>query len=89
MARLGFVAGLLSRPVLIGYLAGVAVLMIVSQLGKVTGLQISGERLWDELGSLLAQLDENLPTFLLATASVRWPCSSPNDSHPSCPARCW
>ena len=71
VARLGFVAGLLSRPVLIGYLAGVAVLMIVSQLGKVTGLQISGERLWDELGSLLAQLDEvNLPTFLLATASV-------------------
>ena len=38
MARLGFLADLLSTPVLVGYMAGVAVLMIVSQLGKLTGL---------------------------------------------------
>src|SRR4051794_36591431 len=31
-ARLGFVADLLSKPILIGYLAGVAVTMIVGQL---------------------------------------------------------
>ncbi|MDI9629417.1 MAG: sulfate permease [Acidobacteriota bacterium] len=70
-ARLGFLAGLLSRPVLIGYLAGAAVLMMISQLGKVTGLQVSGERVWDEVGSLLAQLDQvHLPTFVLASVSV-------------------
>jgi len=70
-ARLGFLAGLLSRPVLIGYLAGAAVLMMVSQLGKVTGLQVSGERVWDEVGSLLAQLDQvHLPTLVLASVSV-------------------
>src|SRR6266540_4825793 len=31
--RLGFLADLLSRPVLVGYLAGIAMIMIVSQLG--------------------------------------------------------
>lgn len=71
VARLGFLAGLLSRPVLIGYLAGVAVLMIVSQFGKVTGLQISGEGVGSEVISLLTHLDQaNVPTLLLATFSV-------------------
>src|SRR4051812_28044927 len=32
VARLGFVADLLSKPILVGYLAGVAVTMIVGQL---------------------------------------------------------
>lgn len=67
VARLGFLAGLLSRPVLIGYLAGVAVLMIVSQLGKITGVQVSGEHLWDEVASLISQLDQiNWPTLGVA-----------------------
>ena len=38
LARLGFLADLLSKPVLIGYLAGVAVTMIVSQLPNITGI---------------------------------------------------
>ena len=42
IARLGFLASLLSRPVLIGYLAGIAILMIISQLGKITGIDARG-----------------------------------------------
>jgi SulP family sulfate permease len=38
IARLGFLADLLSRPVLVGYLAGVAVTMVVSQLPNFTGI---------------------------------------------------
>ena len=38
LLRLGFVAALLSKPVLIGYLAGVAVIMIAGQLGKLFGV---------------------------------------------------
>ena len=38
LLRAGALADLLSRPVLVGYLAGVAVNMIGSQLGKVTGV---------------------------------------------------
>ena len=43
VARLGFLADLLSRPVLVGYMGGVAVLMMVSQLGKLTGLTVDGD----------------------------------------------
>lgn len=35
--RLGFVADLLSRPVLVGYMAGVGFIMIADQLRRVTG----------------------------------------------------
>lgn len=40
--RIGFVASLLSRPVLIGYLAGVAIIMIAGQLGKLLGVSVEG-----------------------------------------------
>ena len=43
LARLGWIADYLSRPVLIGYLQGVAIVMIVGQLGKLLGLSISAE----------------------------------------------
>lgn len=43
LCRLGFLAELLSRPVLIGYMTGVAVVMIGSQLGKVTGVDVDGD----------------------------------------------
>jgi SulP family sulfate permease len=40
VARLGFLADLLSKPILIGYMAGVAVLMIVGQLDKISGIPL-------------------------------------------------
>ena len=41
--RLGFIGDLLSKPVLTGYMAGVAIIMIASQLGKVTGVETAGD----------------------------------------------
>jgi len=43
LARLGFLANLLSRPILVGYMAGVAVIMIAGQLGKVSGIAVDAE----------------------------------------------
>jgi sulfate permease, SulP family len=43
VARLGWIADYFSRPVLIGYLHGVAVVLIVGQLGKMLGLSINAE----------------------------------------------
>ena len=40
--RLGFLADLLSRPVIVGYLAGVAVIMIAGRLGAATGVPVAG-----------------------------------------------
>jgi len=43
LARLGFLADLLSKPVLVGYMAGVAVIMMVSQLSKISGVPVEGD----------------------------------------------
>jgi sulfate permease, SulP family len=69
LARLGFLADLLSHPVLVGYMAGIAVLMIVSQLTKLTGVPVEGDALVAEVGSFLSGLDRvHLPTLLLSAA---------------------
>ncbi len=43
LLRMGFVADLLSRPVLVGYMAGLAFIMIADQLGRVTGIPVTGQ----------------------------------------------
>jgi SulP family sulfate permease len=66
-ARLGFLADLLSRPVLVGYMSGVAVLMIISQLGKLTGLSVEGDTPLAEIAFVLGHRSEaDATTFLLA-----------------------
>jgi sulfate permease, SulP family len=70
LARLGFLANLLSHPVLIGYMAGIAGLMIVSQLGKVSGIAVEGDSVLSELRSFVTHLGEaHLPTVLVATGT--------------------
>ena len=69
--RLGFVADLLSRPVLVGYLAGVAVIMAVGQLGKVTGQHISGDNVWSEISSLVRNASNIKPASVcVAIATI-------------------
>jgi SulP family sulfate permease len=58
LARLGFLADLLSRPVLVGYMAGVAVIMIIGQLGKVTGVPTDSDSPLAALGSFLTNLGQ-------------------------------
>ena len=70
LARLGFLANLLSHPVLIGYMAGIAVLMIVSQLGKVTGIAVEGSSVLSELRYFVTHLDQiQWPTLVVAAAT--------------------
>ena len=67
VARLGVLSELLSKPVLVGYMAGVAIIMIVGQLGKISGLTIDGDTFIAELRSFASQLsDIDVPTFTLA-----------------------
>jgi sulfate permease, SulP family len=69
LARLGFLADLLSHPVLAGYMAGIAVFMIVSQLTKITGVPVEGESLVSDVGSFLSGLDRmHLPTLVMSAA---------------------
>lgn len=65
--RLGVLADLLSKPVLVGYLAGTAGIMIVGQLGAVTGVPVDGESIRTQLRSFIDNLDHwHWPTFWLA-----------------------
>lgn len=71
MARLGFISELLSRPVLAGYLIGIAVLMFTSQLGKVTRLTVEGDSPVEQLVSVAVQWRHiHVPTLLLAVAAL-------------------
>ncbi|MEV6394719.1 sulfate permease [Streptomyces sp. NPDC051907] len=58
LARLGFVADLLSRPILVGYMAGVGLIMIVDQLPKLTGVPVSGTSFAQQLGSFVTGLPQ-------------------------------
>jgi sulfate permease, SulP family len=69
LARLGFLADLLSRPVLVGYLTGIALIMISGQLEKITGVPVDGDTFAAELLSFAASIGRvHLPTVLLAVA---------------------
>ncbi|MFD5813382.1 SulP family inorganic anion transporter [Streptomyces sp. NPDC127038] len=69
-ARLGFVADLLSRPVLIGYLAGVALIMMVDQLTKLTGVPTDGSEFFPKLFSFLGNLDQIHPATVAFSAAA-------------------
>jgi sulfate permease, SulP family len=69
IARLGFLANLLSRPVLIGYMAGIAVVMIASQLGKTTGVVVQGDEFIDQIRSFAAGIRQaHWPTVVMAAS---------------------
>lgn len=71
LARLGYVADLLSKPVLIGYMAGIAVLMIVSQLGKITGMKVPSGSTFSEIAYVATHLGQiHYPTLILSSIVV-------------------
>ena len=68
-ARLGFLADLLSRPVLVGYLAGIALIMISGQLENVTGVPTEGDTFLAELLSFAGGIGQvHVPTLVLSVA---------------------
>ncbi|HZG88970.1 MAG TPA: SulP family inorganic anion transporter, partial [Pseudonocardia sp.] len=67
LTRLGFLADLFSRPVLVGYMAGIALVMIVGQLGNLTGVAVEGDSVPGEVASFAGRLGSvHVPTLLLA-----------------------
>jgi sulfate permease, SulP family len=50
--KLGFVTGLLSKPIRVGYLNGIALAVTVSQLPRLLGIDSTGGTLVERLGSL-------------------------------------
>ena len=78
--RLGVIADLLSRPVLIGYLNGASLVLIATQFGKLFGIKTQGEEFFPLVFGVVAQLSNlHWPTFwlgggfiVLLFAVARW-----------------
>ncbi|MEZ4597188.1 MAG: SulP family inorganic anion transporter [Chloroflexota bacterium] len=71
LLRLGFLARLLSRPVLVGYLAGTGVTMIGSQLDKLLGLDLDAYDAPTIVGRLIdAWPDANLASLAVGVAVI-------------------
>ncbi len=58
LLKLGFITRYLSRPILLGYILGSAVLIVVSQLPALFGLEIDEADYRTELGAVIRNLDD-------------------------------
>lgn len=69
VARLGWIADYLSRPVLIGYSHGIAVVLVIGQLGKLLGLSISASDPLPQLWEVIRELG-NISGITVAVSAV-------------------
>ena len=74
--RLGWIADYFSRPVLIGYIHGVAVVLIIGQLGKLLGLSIDAREPLAQLWEVLSELGERRAARRSPWARSRSRCCS-------------
>jgi high affinity sulfate transporter 1 len=58
LARLGFIASFLSRPILVGYLNGIALLIIVGQLGPLLGVSVAASDFFPKLLETFTKIDD-------------------------------
>ncbi len=65
VAKLGFVADLISKPVRVGYLAGLAITIFVGQLPKLFGFSVDGGNAIQDAVAFLSNLDQTNPWALL------------------------
>jgi SulP family sulfate permease len=71
IVRLGVATDLLSTPLLVGYLAGGAVLMVVGQLGRLTGTKVSGEGIVEQVTSFIRVVsDTDLLTLAVGAGTL-------------------
>lgn len=64
--RLGALADFLSKPILVGFLNGIAITIIVGQLGKMLGISLDS----DSVLGMLAELSQHLGDTHIPTAAI-------------------
>jgi high affinity sulfate transporter 1 len=70
LARLGFVADLLSSEIQVGYMNGLAIVIIVGQLPKLFGFSTDADTFVDEVQAFFSHLDETHRATLVVGLSV-------------------
>src|SRR6185312_14106060 len=69
LARLGWISELLSAPIIAGFLAGIAVIIIVHQLPDLLGVHSGGGSTLDRIGSVISDLGHvSAPTLVIGLA---------------------
>ncbi|HVP32770.1 MAG TPA: SulP family inorganic anion transporter [Steroidobacteraceae bacterium] len=69
--RLGFVANFISEPVLVGFQAGIGIVIVVDQLPKILGIHISKGSLLHNLQAIALGLPHaSIPTLLLGAVTL-------------------
>ena len=68
--RLGFLADFLGKPVLVGFMNGIAISIVLGQIGKVFGFQIDSGRIVPRLVEFASKLPEtHLPTLAVGVTT--------------------
>lgn len=71
VARFGFLASALSKPVLVGYITGVGLTLLSSQFGALSGVPIAADHFFTRIGELAGELDAvHGPTFAVGVATL-------------------
>ena len=71
LARLGFLADFMSRPVLDGFIVGLALTIAAGQLHKLFGIHETGENFFGDLAAVITNLGETVvPTLVIGAASL-------------------
>jgi high affinity sulfate transporter 1 len=69
--RLGFLANFLSRPMLVGFLAGISISLIIGQVKRLTAIPIMTEGLLRPIIDLAGRLSEtHIPTLLVGLGTL-------------------
>jgi SulP family sulfate permease len=69
--RLGFLANLLSHPVVSGFITASGLIIATSQLKSILGIKASGEAMPELVSTLIANLaNTNLPTVIIGVVST-------------------
>jgi SulP family sulfate permease len=68
-AKLGAIADFLSKPVLVGYMSGAALILVASQLNKFFGVTLKSSDFFPRLYELATKVNEgHVPTLILGMA---------------------
>jgi high affinity sulfate transporter 1 len=70
VAKLGFIADLISKPTMIGYMNGLALTILIGQLPKLCGFKVSGDGLIAELTGFVEGLAKGEAVGAAATVGI-------------------
>ena len=90
VARLGFLASLLSKPVLVGYITGVGLTLLSSQIAGFTGVTTTGDKFFPRFRELFTDLgDVDGATLALAIGTLALILVLKRTTPRGFPVRCW